>query len=341
VPLAQRPLADQVVVITGASSGIGLVTARMAAQRGATVVLAARNEDALRRLAEEIRSQGGTAAIVPADVGIEEDVARIARTAVEQFGRFDTWVNNAGVSIFGTVDEVSTEDMHRVFDTVLWGVVHGSLEAIRHFKTHEDHAGTLVNVGSVFGNRNTPLQSTYASAKHAVHGWTDAVRMEMEAKGVPMSVTLVHPGRIDTPYNEHAQSYIADQPAHRGMIYPPEAVAKAILSAAERPLRDVFVGAQAKAATVAAAVAPRLMDKVMERYMFVSQRVDRPSRPREESALYQAGYGLHERGTHSGWHRSGSIYAGVTSRPALRRAVTAALVAPVMAVGLRRALTRT
>ena len=329
MPVKLRPLSEQVVVITGASSGIGLVTARMAAERGAAVVLAARNGDALRQLAEEIRGAGGRAVPVVADVGREEDVARIAETAVAEFGRFDTWVNNAGVSIFGMVDEVSVEDMRRMFDTNYWGVVYGSRAAVEHFKGRTGPAGAIINTGSIFGDRATPVQSTYATSKHAVHGWTDALRMEMEAKGVPVSVTLLHPGRIDTPYNEHAQSYLEHQPAHRGRIYPPQAVAEAILHAAQHPTRDLFIGGQVKIAVVAAALAPRLMDKVMERYMFWSQRSDRPSRPTGDSALHQPGYGLHERGTHQGHLRSRSYYLKAEEHP---------VVAAVAALGLGAAV---
>jgi short-subunit dehydrogenase len=326
--LRLKPLKEQVIVVTGASSGIGLVTARRAAAAGAAVVLAARNGDALEKLAVEIREAGGRALPVVADVGRPEDVAEVARAAVAEFGRFDTWVNDAGVSIFGHVDEVSLEDQHRMFDTNYWGVVHGSLEAVRHYKDRGG-PGAVVTVGSVFGDRATPLQSTYASAKHAVHGWTDAFRMEMEASGVPVSVTLLHPGRIDTPYNEHAQSYLEHQPAHVGMVYPPDAVAHAILHAAAHPARDRFIGGQVKAAVVAAAIAPRLMDRMMERHMYPSQQSDRPSRPRSESALHHPGYGLEERGTHEGWFRRGSAYLAMEEHP---RVAAAAVV--LGAVGL-------
>ena len=192
-----RPLSEQVVVITGASSGIGLVTARQAAARGAAVVVAARNTEALESLAEEIRAAGGRALAVTTDVGREEEVARLADAAVAEFGRFDSWVNNAGVSIFGMVDEVSTADMHRMFATNYWGVVYGSRAALAHYKGRTGYAGAIINTGSVFGDRATPVQSTYASSKHAVHGWTDAMRMDMEAQKVPVSVTLLHPGRIN------------------------------------------------------------------------------------------------------------------------------------------------
>jgi short-subunit dehydrogenase len=315
VSLSLRPLDQQVVVITGASSGIGLVTARCAAQRGAKVVLAARNEQALQELAREIRRSGGQALPVVADVGRQQDVAAVAAAAVAEFGRFDTWVNNAGVSIFGEIPQVSVEDMHRVFDTVYWGVVYGCLEAVEHYRERGE-PGAIVNVGSLFGDRSTPIQSTYASAKHAVHGFTDALRVELEHEKDPVSVTLVHPGRIDTPYNEHAQAYVEAQPAHRGMIYPPEAVAEAVLGAAVRPVRDVYVGSQAKVVQLAGALTPRLVDKIMSWYMWPTQMdPHRASVPRDDSALWHAGYGGQERGSHVGWHRKGSWTVAATVHP--------------------------
>ncbi|MBW4440019.1 MAG: SDR family oxidoreductase [Plectolyngbya sp. WJT66-NPBG17] len=310
-----KPLSRQVVVITGASSGIGLVTARMAAQQGAKLVLAARNEAALQQLVQEIQNKGGQATYVVADVGQEEAVNRIAETAIAQFGGFDTWVNNAGVSIFGRCEDVSIPDMKRMFDTNYWGVVYGSRAAVRQFKQRQI-SGALVNVGSFLGDRAVAVQSTYCTSKHAVHGWTDALRMELEAEGAPISVTLIHPGRIDTPYNEHARSYMPKQPAHRGMIYSPEAVADAILFSAAHRRRDMFVGFQAKALAVLGGISPRLTDKLMEIWAFPSQQSDRPSRDREDNALYYPGYGLHERGTHQGWIRSGkSMYVQAEKYP--------------------------
>jgi short-subunit dehydrogenase len=241
-------------------------------------------------------------------------------------------VNNAGVSIFGMVDEVSTEDMHRMFATNYWGVVYGSRAALAHYRGRTDYAGSIINTGSVFGDRATPVQSTYASSKHAVHGWTDAMRMDMEAQKVPVSVTLLHPGRIDTPYNEHAQSYLDQQPAHRGRIYPPEAVAEAILHAAEHSVRDLFIGGQVKIAVTSAALAPRLADLVMERYMFWSQRADRPSRPRSESGLHHPGrMALHARGTHQGHLRARSYYLKAEKHPALTAAALALVAVGVAA----------
>jgi short-subunit dehydrogenase len=308
----------------------------MAAARGARLVLSARNAGALDALAAEIGAAGGTAIAVPADVGVRADVERVAQTAVRALGGFDTWVNNAGVSIFGRIEEVSLEDMRRMFDTVYWGVVHGSLQAVRQFR--ERGGGALVNVGSLFGDRATPLQSTYASAKHAVHGFTEALRMELEAEGAPVSVTLVHPGRIDTPYNEHAQAYTDRHPVHRVMVYEPETVAEAILYAAEHPARDLYIGTQAKALAILGRVAPRLTDMAMERYLFWGQLdPDRPAPPREHSALYQAGRNPRERGSHRGWKRSRSLYLMGQEHRRLRDAAVAGLASTaVAAVALRR-----
>ena len=314
-----KKLKDQVIVITGASSGIGLVTARMAAEKGAKVVVAARNEEALQKLVEKLKEKGHSAIYVKADVGKEEDVNTIAETAIREFGRFDTWVNNAGISIFGHSMDVSIEDMKRMFDTDFWGVVYGSRAAVEHYKDRKT-PGALINIGSLFGDRGTTIQSSYSAAKFAVHGWTENLRMELEKEHSPVSVTLVHPGRIDTPYNEHAMSYMDKQPGHRGMIYPPEAVAEAILYAAENPKRDLFVGSQAKVFAVLGRAFPRFTDKLVEKVMYPTQHLDKPSHSPEDSALHHAGYGLHERGTKEGWVRSNSYYVKAAKHPVITAA---------------------
>lgn len=329
--LSLKELKDQVIVITGASSGIGLVTARMAAEQGARVVVAARNGNALKELVNELQSKGHQAAWVAADVGVEEDVLKIAETAIEYFGGFDTWVNNAGVSIFGKTTEVSIQDMRRMFDTVFWGVVYGSRIAVEHYK-NRGVPGAIINIGSFFGDRGTVLQSTYSSAKFALHGWTENLRMELEKEKAPVSVTLIHPGRIDTPYNEHARSYLDKQPTYIGMIYAPETVAEAILYAAEHPKRDMYVGSQAKFLAMLGRFAPRITDKFMEKTMYHTQHDDWPSNPPEESALYKAGYGMHERGTNKGWIRETSYYVKASKHPILTSAIVAGVGACLLAL---------
>jgi NAD(P)-dependent dehydrogenase (short-subunit alcohol dehydrogenase family) len=327
-----KPLDEQVIVITGASSGIGLVTARMAAKAGAAVVAAARNEEALRDLVEEIVREGGKATYVTCDVGREDNIQRVVKAAENEFGGFDTWVNNAGISIFGRLWDVPMVDWHRMFDTVYWGTVYGSLAATRHFRD-ADKPGALVNVGSFFGDKAPAVQSTYSSAKFALHGFTGSLRQEVEHEGWPISVSLIHPGRIDTPYNEHAGNYMPMQPVHRGMIYPPETVAEAILWCAAHPKRDMFVGAQAKFAAIIGAVAPRLSDRIMEVIMYTGQQSrTRKSNDDHKRALYQAGYGGHARGTHEPHLlRSSSLYVKASKRPILTAAIVLSGAALAMA----------
>ncbi|UOQ81688.1 SDR family NAD(P)-dependent oxidoreductase [Hymenobacter sp. 5414T-23] len=177
-----KKLKNQTIVITGASSGIGLVTARMAAKKGAKLVLASRSEDALRQLTKEITQSGGQAVYVVADVSRQEDVQAIAKKAQQQFGGFDTWINNAGVSIYGKIEDIPIEDMRKLFDTNLWGLIYGSLEAAKHLKSK---GGAIINLGSILSDVTAILQTIYSASKHAVKGFTDGLRMELEMDGAP------------------------------------------------------------------------------------------------------------------------------------------------------------
>ena len=159
-----KPLDQQVLVITGATSGIGLATARMAAERGAKVVLAARSEDSLAELAEEITTVGGDATYVVADVRNREDVREIARTAEETYGGFDTWVNVAGAFLYGRLEDTPVEEMREQFETNVWGLLYGSLEAADHLK---GRGGAIVNIGSVVSDRAIPLQGSYSEIGRA------------------------------------------------------------------------------------------------------------------------------------------------------------------------------
>jgi short-subunit dehydrogenase len=308
-----KKLNEQTIVITGASSGIGLVTARMAARRGARLVLAARSEEALRRLAAEINSAGGEAIYVIADVGREEDVRRIAAAAIERFHHFDTWVNDAGVSIYGHLLDVPSEDHRRLFETNFWGVVYGSRVAAEHLRKR---GGALINIGSTLSDRAIPIQGMYSASKHAVKGFTDALRMELEAAGAPVSVTLVKPGAINTPYPQHAKNYLDAEPTLPPPVYAPEVVAEAILHCAEHPERDVFAGGGGKAISVSEKYAPRLTDKAMELTMTAGmQKSSRPPRSREDNGLYKAAGELRERGEYEGHTAESSLYTKASLNP--------------------------
>ncbi|PYS71990.1 MAG: short-chain dehydrogenase [Acidobacteria bacterium] len=321
-----KKLEDQVIVITGASSGIGLVTARMAAKQGAKLVLNARNQEALNSIADEINESGGEAIAVAGDVGNFEDVKRLADETIRRFGGFDTWVNNAGVSIYGLLLDQSLEDHKRLFLTNYWGVVHGSMIAIEHLRIK---GGALINVGSALSDRAIPIQGSYCASKHAVKGYTEALRMELEEEGAPVSVTLIKPSAIDTPYRQHAKNLLSVEPLNPPPVYAPETVAEAILHCAQNPTRDVYVGAGGKALAESAHHAPWLTDKVMEASMFDLQQTDHPKPVNGKDNLYTAGEDGKERGGYPGHVAESSIYTKASLHPLL-----AAVIVTGVGVGL-------
>ena len=282
----QKPVEEQVIVITGASSGIGLATAHLFAERGARgLVLVARNEDALRKIADDL-SRGRTRAIaVAADVSKREDLERVARTAIDTFGGFDTWVNDAAVALYGNLTEIPMEDQRQLFDVNYWGVVNGSMIAAEHMR---HRGGTIINVGSVLSERTMILQTQYSASKHAVKAFTDGLRMELEEQGAPIAVTLIKPSSIDTPYVEHARNYLDHETKVPPPAYDPNLVAKAIVFASEHQRRELTVGFGGWVIGAMGKVAPRLMDKAMEWTGYSSQTTDQPERPQMRDNLYRA-----------------------------------------------------
>ncbi|MFN8391172.1 MAG: SDR family oxidoreductase [Bdellovibrionota bacterium] len=281
IPL--KPLNQQVMVITGASSGIGLATAEAAAAKGVKVVLAARSKQALENIVQSIRSRGGEAYAVAADVASREELERVAQEAVIRFGRIDTWVNNAGVSIYGRLDEISEQDSRRLFDTNFWGVYHGSLVALHYLKTA---GGAIINVGSEVSEAVIPLQGIYAASKHAVKGFTDALRVEIEeVSELPVAITLIQPTAVDTPYPQHAKNYMPQEPKLPDPMIEPEKVAEAILAAAVSQTRALRVGTMSKVNTMTAKLMPKLADKLSSKQVD-RQHYDEPPR-NPNGALYQ------------------------------------------------------
>ena len=286
----QKPLHEQVIVITGASSGIGLATARMAAEAGAALLLVARNDDALRRIAEELRADGARVEHFAADVSRREDHERIGRTAIERFGRIDSWINDAAVAIYGTLEQVPIEDQRQLFDVNYWGVVYGSLEAVKHLRRG---GGTLVNIGSILSDRAIPFQGPYSAAKHAVRAFTNSLRMELERDGAPISVTLIKPSSIATPYPEHARNYLDAGLVVPPPVYAPEVVARAILFCCTHPKREITVGFGGWVIPAMGTLFPRLTDRLMEMVGYqaqttsqrgVSARRDNLYRPRQDGS---------------------------------------------------------
>lgn len=313
-----KQLSEQVMVITGASSGIGLSTARMAARRGAKLLLIARNEEALKELTRELRDVGCDAMHCVADVGHEAELRHAAESAIERFGRIDTWVNNAGVGIFGRNEDVSREDQRQLFETNFWGVVHGSLIAARLMKVE---GGAIINIGSGFSDRAAPLQGIYSASKHAVKGFTESLRMELEEEGAPLAITLIKPASIASTFLANAKNYLDVHPTLPPPIYAPDLVASAILYAAEHPRRDLYVGGGAKILGVGAYFFPRMLDLGMKHLMFPLQRTNKPPRPRELNNLYSAGNCPQERTHVYRRVRETSVYTTVVTHPKALRAL--------------------
>jgi short-subunit dehydrogenase len=253
-----KKLADQVVVITGASSGIGLATAELAAKKGAKVVLAARSDETLDAVVGRITAAGGRALAVPCDVTDRAQVDRLAAAAVERFGRIDTWVNNAGLGLWGRLDETPEADARKLFDVNFWGLVNGSLAALPHLKKQ---GGALINIGSEVSDASAPLMGIYVATKHAVKGYTDVLRVEIEeVDKAPVSVTLIQPGATDTPFPQHARNVTDREAKLPNPQDDPEHVAKAILDAAETPTREKKVSTSASLNAILAKVAGGVAD---------------------------------------------------------------------------------
>lgn len=279
-----KPLSEQIIVITGASSGIGLTTARRAAEQGAKVVLVARNGEALEEAAHAIEVRGGKARAFAADIADEDAPARIGAFCAEQFGPFDTWVNDAAVALYGTVEDTTMEEHRRVFDVGYFGLLNASIFAAGQLR---ERGGALINVGSVLSERAMIYQGAYSAMKHAVRGITDALRMELEADDAPVSVTLVKPNGIDTPYPEHARNKLGEHARIPPVVYDPELVARAILFAAENRKRELTVGGTGLMISKLGNVAPGMTDKVMEMIGFSSQTTDTPPRRGASDNLFR------------------------------------------------------
>lgn len=308
-----KPIDEQVIVITGASSGIGLATAQAAARAGARVFLTARNGEALAEAVRQIEAAGGTAAYAIADVANREELQRVADAVIERFGGFDTWVNNAGVSIWGRIEDVSDADNRRLFETNFWGTVNGSLIAVQHLK---QRGGALINVGSTASDVALPLQGMYSASKHALKGFTDALRVELIEEDAPVSVTLIKPASIDTPLPQHARNYGDREPMLPPPVYPPEDVADAILHAAVHGPRELYVGGSARAGSAMATAAPSIVDWAAAKYLPEQSFRDEPAK-HPEGALYHTEEGGAVHGTHPGHVAFTSLYTRAAMHPIL------------------------
>ena len=279
-----KRLDQQVMVLFGASSGIGRETALQAARRGARVVVSARGEEGLETLVEEIRGFGGEATAVPAETTDFEQVKAVADTAVERYGRLDTWVHLAAVGLFATFEQTTLEEFRRVIDVNLMGQIYGAKAALPYLG--QSGGGALICITSVEARRGIPYHSAYAASKHAVHGFLDVLRMELKHAGLPVSVTEVMPATINTPFFNKSLTKLGVKPVGLPPAYPPYLVAQAILHAAEHPTRDIVVGGSGQMMVNGDRLSPRLMDAMLERSGFAGQRTDEPKTEEDPHSLF-------------------------------------------------------
>ncbi|MDP9428751.1 MAG: SDR family oxidoreductase [Actinomycetota bacterium] len=264
---------DQVVVVMGASSGIGRATAARFAKEGAKVVVAARGETGLRSLVEEIRADGGQACAEVADVTDPAQMRRVAQRAVTEYGGLDTWVHAAAVLLVAPFEETTPEEFSRVIDVNLMGQVHGAMAALPHLKRK---GGALIHISSMGAKRGVPLQTAYCASKHGLDGFVETLRTEVRRENLPISVTNIMPATINTPLFDQARTKIGVKPVAPPPIYQPDVVVDAVLYAAEHPVRDLVVGGSAKALILGEKLAPRLLDALLVRFGFEAHDTGKP-----------------------------------------------------------------
>ena len=328
-----KPVGEQVVVLMGASSGIGRETAVRFARKGAKVVASARGEEGLDSLVQEIRDEGGEAIAVPADTSEFEQVKAVADRAVQEYGRLDTWVHLAAVGLFATFEQTTPEEFARVIDVNLMGQVYEAMAALPHIK-REDH-GALIHISSVEAKRSFPFHSVYGASKHGIDGFLEALRVELRHEGWPIGVTQVMPATINTPFFDKGRTKLGVKPVGVPPIYEPETVANMILYAAENPARDLVSGGAAQALILNQRLSPRILDAILTtRVGFSPQKTEEPRSEDDPDNLYAPING-HDTAKNGFRALSRSLYNWLEMHPKVRRGAAAGT-ALVLLDALRR-----
>jgi NAD(P)-dependent dehydrogenase (short-subunit alcohol dehydrogenase family) len=320
-----------VVVVTGASAGVGRATARAFAARGARIGLVARGRDGLEGARQEVEAAGGEALVLAADVADHEQVERAASAVEEAFGPIDVWVNNAMATIFAPFVDIVPEEFTRATEVTYLGYVWGTRAALRRMLPRD--RGTIVQVGSALAYRGIPLQTPYCGAKHAIQGFTESVRCELLHEGKNVHLTMVQLPALNTPQFDWGRTKMPRQPQPVPPIYQPEVAAEAIVWAAESPARERYVAASTVATIVGNEIVPSLADRYLARTGYASQQTDEPIDPDRRDNLFEpvpGDHGAHGRFDARAKPRSAQLWASmhrVKLALAGLAAVTAALAA--------------
>ncbi len=285
---------SEVVVVTGASAGVGRATARAFAERGAKVGLLARGEDGLEGARDDVEDAGGEAVVVPTDVADPDEVEAAAETVEDAFGPIDVWVNDAMVSVFSPAAEMTADDYRRVTEVTYLGYVYGTLAALERMRPRDE--GTIVQVGSALAYRGIPLQSAYCGAKHAIQGFTESVRTELIHDDCDVQLSMVQMPAMNTPQFEWSKSRMPKRPQPVPPIYQPEVAARAITWTVDRGKDELWVGRSTVKAILGNRLIPRRLDNLLASGGYDSQLTDEPTDPDRENNLYEplsGDYGAH------------------------------------------------
>jgi NAD(P)-dependent dehydrogenase (short-subunit alcohol dehydrogenase family) len=281
--VAKKPLSEQVVVVTGASSGLGRAIARGAGERGASVVVTARNAEALDRAVREIEAFGSKALAVPADHAVQDEVGQVVEQTLDRFGRIDTYVANAIVTVMSEARELQPDELRRVLDVNFFGMVYGFWASLPHLA---ESRGTFLHVSSALAYRGIPLQAAYCASKAAGRTFLESARVELRKHGVPVDVSVVLPAAINTPQFDRSRQRIGYQPQPVPPIYEPEPFAQGVLHCCEHPVRELPIGWGAQTLLWGQKLSPRVGDWVLRRTGWKSQHTGEPKPAGSPDNLY-------------------------------------------------------
>ena len=337
-----RELQNRTVVITGASAGVGRAAVHRFARGGANIGLIARDKEALNEVKDEIERLGGRGLVMPADVADADQVFAAADSIAEHFGPIDVWINDAMVTVFSPVWDLTPDEFRRVTEVTYLGVVHGTMAALRHMRPR--NRGTIIQVGSALAFRGIPLQAAYCGSKHAIRGFTNSLRTELIHAGSRINVTIVELPAVNTPQFDWARTHRARQPRPVPPVVQPEVIADTLYRAALQPAREYWIGASTLAVVLGNMLAPGLFDRYLARAAFDGQQTNMPVAPYRKDNLLEPVHDLHRTRGSFGTESSNSalVVRGTVARltPVIACAAALLLLGRMARAQPRRALRR-